>query len=122
MIDLFPIDQPSPKNHPTNELTEEILQLITTAMSESAEIDVTTYIDSWDLDSDSRSPSASHLQTKINLLDKTVAREIDRKLIDNPAYGELQRWHIEQVRLRQESLVDRFTSLSKLRQIIRNCI
>ena len=113
-MELFPINKPSR----TSELTEEILQVITTAMSESAEIEVTTYVDSWDLDSIERSPSASHIQTKIDLLNKTVEREIDRKLIDNPAYRELQRWHIEQVRRRQDSLVDNLTSLAKLRQIM----
>ena len=118
-MDLFsiPIDKPLAEN----ELTGEILQVITTAMSKSAEIEVITYVDSWDLDSAERSPSASRIQTKIDLLNKTIDREIDSKLIDNPAYGELQRWHIEQVRQRQDSLVDNLASLEKMRQMIQSC-
>ena len=119
-MDLFsiPIDKPLAEK----ELVEEILQIITTAMSESAEIEVITYIDSWDLDSVERSPSASRIQTKIDLLNKTVNREIDSKLIDNPAYGELQRWHIEQARQRQDSLVDNLASLEKMRQMMQSYI
>ena len=117
LMDLFPIGKPAAKT----KLAREILQVIITAMSESAEIEVTTYIDSWDLDSAERSPSASRIQTKIDLLNKTVEREIDSKLIDNPAYGELQRWHIEQVRQRQDSLVDNLASLEKMRQMIQSC-
>ena len=116
-MDLFPIGKPAAKT----KLAGEILQAIATAMSESAEIEVTTYIDSWDLDSAERSPSASRIQTKIDLLNKTVEREIDSKLIDNPAYGELQRWHIEQVRQRQDYLVDNLASLEKMRQMIQSC-
>ena len=117
-MELFPIDKPAAKN----KLAGEILQVITTAMSESSEIEVTTYIDSWDLNSAERSPSASRIQTKIDLLSKTVDREIDSKLIDNPAYGELQRWHIEQVRQRQDFMVDNLASLSKMRQMMQDCI
>ena len=116
-MDLLPIGKPLVKH----KLAEEILQVITTAMSESAEIEVTTYIDSWDLDSAERSPSASRIQTKIDLLDKTIEQEIDRKLIDNPACGELQRWQIEQVRQRQDSSLNHLASLAKMRQIIQNC-
>ncbi|MEL6909718.1 MAG: hypothetical protein AAFY63_04725 [Cyanobacteria bacterium J06643_13] len=101
-------------------LAQAILQVLTTAMSETAEIEVTTYIDSWDLDHIEKSASTSRLHTQINLLDQTIEHEIDLKLIDNPAYGELQRWHTEQVRQRQESLVKNLASLEKMRQIVVN--
>ncbi|MEL6787804.1 MAG: hypothetical protein AAFO76_10420 [Cyanobacteria bacterium J06607_15] len=109
------LEQPS---EPT--LAQAILQVLTTAMSETAEIEVTTYIDSWDLDHIEKSASTSRLHTQINLLDQTIEHEIDLKLIDNPAYGELQRWHTEQVRQRQESLVKNLASLEKMRQIVVN--
>ncbi|NJL52392.1 MAG: hypothetical protein HC930_09560 [Hydrococcus sp. SU_1_0] len=99
-------------------LAQEIFQALTIAMSEAAEIEVTTYVDSWDLDHLERSASTSRFQTQIDLLKKTVEHEIDLKLIDNPAYGELQRWHIEQVRQRQDSLIKNLASLEQMRQIV----
>jgi hypothetical protein len=101
-------------------LAQEIFQALTIAMSEMAEIEVTTYVDSWDLDHLERSTSSSRFHTQINLLNQTVKHEIDLKLIDNPAYGELQRWHIEQVRQRQESLIENLANLEQMRQISSN--
>ena len=86
-------------------------------MSETAEIDVTTCIDGWDLDSQSELP-ASGFQTQIDLCEQTVEHKIDYKLIDNRAYRELQRWHIEQVRQRQDSLMKNLASLEAMRQIV----
>ena len=107
------------RSKPTKKtLAQAIFQVLTAAMSETAEIEVTTYVDSWDLDHLERSSSTSRLHTQINLLDQTIEHEVDLKLIDNPAYGELQRWHTEQVRQRQESLVKNLASLEKMRQII----
>jgi hypothetical protein len=99
-------------------LAQEILQALSIAISETAEIEVTTYVDSWDLDHLERSASTSRFHTHINLLNKTVEHEIDLKLIDNPAYGELQRWHIEQVCRRQHSLTKNLASLEQMRQIV----
>ncbi|MGB5633418.1 MAG: hypothetical protein WBM44_10600 [Waterburya sp.] len=94
-----------------------IFEALTLAISETAEIEVTTYIDSLDLDQIEQSASTSRFQTQVNLLQGTVNHEIDLKLIDNPAYGELQRWHIEQVQQRQDSLVKNLISLEKMRRI-----
>ena len=103
-------------------LTQEILQAIDLAMSETAEIAVTTCVEEGDLD-DRESGATDRFYTQIDLLAKTVAHEIDRKLIDNPAYRELQRWHIEQVHQRQESLIENLASLEIMRQLIlkQNC-
>jgi hypothetical protein len=101
-------------------LAQEIFQALTIAMSEMAEIEVTTYVDSWDLDHLERSASTSRFHTQIDLLDQTVKHEVDLKLIDNPTYGELQRWHIEQVRQRQESLIKNLANLEQMRQILTN--
>ena len=99
-------------------LAQELFRTLTVAMSETAEIEVTTYVDSWDLDHLERSASTSRFYTQIDLLNKTVDHEVDLKLIDNPAYGELQRWHIEQVRQRQDSLIENLATLEQMRQII----
>jgi len=101
-------------------LVQEVWQALTLAMSETAEIEVTTYVDSWDLDHIEGSASASRFHTQIDLLNQTVEHEIDRKLIDNPAYRELQRWHIEQVRQRQDSLTKNLASLETMRHIVLN--
>jgi hypothetical protein len=89
-------------------------------MSETAEIEVSTYVDSWDLDHLEQSASTSRFYTQIDLLNQTVEHEVDLKLIDNPTYGELQRWHIEQVRQRQESLIKNLANLEQMRQILIN--
>ena len=94
-----------------------IVETLTEAISEAPEIEVTTYIDSLDLDQIEQSASTSRLHTQVNLLDGTVNHEIDLKLIDNPAYRELQRWHIEQVHQRQDSLVHNLATLEKMRRI-----
>lgn len=110
----------TPRRITAKPLAQEIFQALTIAMSETAEIEVTTYVDSWDLDHLERSASTSRFHTQIDLLNKTVEHEIDLKLIDNPAYGELQRWHIEQVRQRQDSLIKNLASLEQMRQIVLN--
>ncbi|MBW4534887.1 MAG: hypothetical protein KME09_13210 [Pleurocapsa minor HA4230-MV1] len=101
-------------------LAQEIFQLLTIAMSEIVEVEVSTYVDSWDLDHLEQSASTSRFHTQIDLLNQTVEHEIDLKLIDNPTYGELQRWHIEQVRQRQESLIKNLANLEQMRQILIN--
>lgn len=99
-------------------LAQELWQTLTIAMGEAAEIEVTTYVDSWDLDHIEKSASTSRFNTQINLFNQTVEHKVDLKLIDNPAYRELQRWHIEQVHHRQESLIKNLASLEQMRQIV----
>ena len=99
-------------------LAQEIWEVLTIAMSETVEIEVTTCVDGWDLDCPEATLPASGFYTQIDLLDRTVEHKIDRKLIDNPAYRELQRCHIEQVRQRQDSLTENLASLEAMRQIV----
>ncbi len=94
----------------------EILTALNVALSEAVELEVSTYID-FDLDR-RESLSVSRFHTRINLFDGTVDHEIDLKLIDNPAYSELQQWHIEQVRQRENSLIKNITSLEQMRRIL----
>ncbi|MEL6929079.1 MAG: hypothetical protein AAFO95_10620 [Cyanobacteria bacterium J06600_6] len=101
-------------------LAQEIWQALTVAIGETAEIEVTTYVESGDLGLTEKSALGSGFRTRIDLFEQTVAHEIDRKLIDNPAYRELQRWHIEQVRQRQESLPKNLASLEAMRHLILN--
>jgi len=101
-------------------LTQEIWSVLTEAMGEAAEIEVTTYIDSGNLELPAESTLNSRLHTQIDLFQQRVEHQIDRKLIDNPGYRELQRWHIEQVRQRQNSLTENLASLERMRQLILN--
>ncbi len=110
----------SSKQTTAKPLAQEIFQVLTNAISETAQIEVTTYLDSWDLDHLEKSASTSRFYTQIDLLKQTVQHEVDLKLIDNSTYGELQRWHIEQVRRRQESLIKNLASLEQMRQMITN--
>jgi len=93
----------------------ELIQVLTTAMSQATEINVITCIAT---DLDNPASSQQRFSTQINLVDCTVNHEIDLKLIDNPAYRELQRWHIEQVERKQASLVGNLASLESMRRIV----
>ncbi len=95
----------------------EIFEALNIAMSETVELEVTTWLDCSDLDRLDRSSLGHRLHTRLSLLDGTIDHEIDLKLIDNPAYRELQRWHIKQVKQRQDSLIDNLASLGKMRNI-----
>ena len=94
----------------------EIFEALTEAVSETVEIEVTTCID-LDLEQLEQSASTSRIHTEIDLLNRTINHEVDLKLIDNPAYGELQRWHIEQVHQRQDSIAKNLASLVKMRNV-----
>jgi len=95
--------------------TLELVKVLTTAIGQAAEINVTTCVAK---DLDNPKSCQQRFSTLINLVDCTVNHEIDLKLIDNPAYRELQRWHIEQVKHRQASLVRNLTSLESMRRIV----
>lgn len=95
----------------------EILEALTFVISEAVEIEVITCIDNTDLDQIPPSTSNNCLHTRLNLFTGMVDHEIDLKLIDNPAYSELQRWHTKQVRQKQNSLIDRLANLEKLRRL-----
>jgi antitoxin component of RelBE/YafQ-DinJ toxin-antitoxin module len=95
----------------------KVFEALTIAISEAIELEITTCIDSSDLDEIKPSASDNLLRTRLNLLDGTVDHEIDLKLVDNPAYPELQRWHIEQVKQKQNSIIKNLASLEKLRHV-----
>ncbi len=96
----------------------EILEALTIALSKAVELEVSTYID-FDLER-MESGANSRFHTRINLFEGTVDHEIDLKLIDNPAYSELQQWHIEQVQQRKKSLIKNIASLEQMRHILIN--
>lgn len=99
----------------------EMFEVLTAALSKIVEIDVTSSIHT-DLDQFVSLPSElipePRFSTHINLLNGTVDHAIDLKLIDNSAYGELQRWHIEQVKQRQGSLIKNLNRLEEMRCVI----
>ncbi|WP_319420096.1 hypothetical protein [Pleurocapsa sp. FMAR1] len=96
---------------------QEIFAALTIAMSKTVEINVTTCIEN-DLDRATQSPSTERFATRINLLNGTVEHEVDLELIDNPAYGELQQWHIEQVKQKQGFLIKNLASLEEMRRLL----
>ena len=97
---------------------QKIVELLTTAMSKTVEVEVTTCIDNGDLDDWDRPTSEIGFYTHINLLEGQINREINLKLIDNPTYRELQLWHIEQVQESQGSLVANLASLQAMFNLI----
>ena len=83
---------------------QQIVETLTTAICEATTVEVTTYVNSSDLD-EVGTDSSSRIHTEIDLLNQSIDHEIDLKLIDNSTYEELQRWHIEQVKQRQDSIL-----------------
>ena len=98
-------------------MIDEIREPLICAISKAVEVNVTTAIVA-DLDRMGCNMSEAGFSTHINLLDNTVNREIDLKLVDNRVYGELQRWHIEQVKQKQASLVTNLSSLEEMRRML----
>jgi len=93
----------------------EIFDALTLAMSEAVELKITTWVASSDLDSQvDESQPGYRLHTRLNLVSGEVDNEIGSEFINNPAYGELQRLHLEQVHQGRETLIKNLESLQAM--------
>lgn len=104
---------------PLDGYIDYLYNVLNMARSEAVELEVTTCIDSSDLDQLEQPEIKNYFYTHINLLQRTINHEIDCKLIDNPAYGELQRWHIKQVQQRQNTLIKNLVNLQNMLTFIK---
>ncbi|VEP16087.1 conserved hypothetical protein [Hyella patelloides LEGE 07179] len=85
------------------------------AMSESIELNITTSVASEeDRQLGETSQPGYRMRTRINIVDGEVENEIGREFASNPAYAELQKLHLEQVKQGREILLNNLASLQSM--------
>ena len=82
-------------------------------MSESIELNITTSVASSKKGFEKTEPGY-RMRTRINLVDGEVDNEIGREFVTNPAYAELQKLHLEQVKQGREILLNNLASLQSM--------
>ncbi|MDJ0573555.1 MAG: hypothetical protein QNJ65_00130 [Xenococcaceae cyanobacterium MO_234.B1] len=93
----------------------EIYDALALAISEAIELKITTWVASSETDNlDDDSKPGYRMRTRINLVDGAVENEIGREFATNPAYEELQKLHLEQVRQGREIILNNLASLQTM--------
>ena len=99
----------------------EIFDALAIAMSESIELNITTsVVASQNEQLKETSQSGYQMRTRINLVDGEVDNEIGKEFISNPAYAELQKLHLEQVKRGREIILNNLASLQSMFAILSN--
>lgn len=93
----------------------EIAEALSLAMSEAIELKVTTWVASSDRSTSlSESQPGYRWRTRIDLVNGEVENEIGSEFINNPAYRELQRLHLEQVQQGRKILIANLETLQAM--------
>jgi hypothetical protein len=92
----------------------EMFDALAIAMSESIELNITTSVASSKKEGIDETQPGYRMRTRINLVDGEVDNEIGREFITNPAYAELQKLHLEQVKQGREILLNNLASLQSM--------
>lgn len=93
----------------------EMFDALAIAMSESIELNITTSVASEeDRQLGETSQPGYRMRTRINIVDGEVENEIGREFASNPAYAELQKLHLEQVKQGREILLNNLASLQSM--------
>ena len=93
----------------------EVYDALALAMSEAIELKITTWVASSETDNlDDDSQPGYRMRTCINLVEGKVENEIGREFANNPAYEELQKLHLEQVRQGREIILNNLASLQTM--------
>lgn len=96
----------------------EMFEALAIAMSESIELNITTWVASGEEQLEETSQPGYRMRTRINLVDGEVDNEIGREFVSNPAYAELQKLHLEQVKQGREILLNNLASLQSMFAIL----
>jgi hypothetical protein len=92
-----------------------IFDALTLAMSEAIELKITTWVAGSDTDiPDEASQPGYRLRTRMNLVSGEVENEIGSEFMNNPAYADLQKLHLEQVQQGREVLIKNLESLQAM--------
>ncbi len=93
----------------------EIYDALALAMSETVELKITTWVANSATDNlDDDSQPGYRMRTSINLVEGKIDNEIGREFANNPAYEELQKLHLEQVKRGREIILNNLASLQTM--------
>ncbi|MBD2743536.1 hypothetical protein [Coleofasciculus sp. FACHB-1120] len=95
----------------------KIVEALSTALSETIELEITTWVSSADIDdnrSEEQPQPGSRMQTRINIVEGDITNEIGDRFLNNGPYSELRQFHLEQVQQSREIINDNLKSLQKL--------
>ena len=93
----------------------QMFDALAIAMSEAIELNITTSIAASADEELGSSPQPGYrMRTRINLVDGEVENEIGREFVTNPAYAQLQKLHLEQVKQGREILLNNLASLQSM--------
>ena len=96
-----------------------IFEALAIAMSEAIELEITTSIAlTTDRQSESAWDSSAQMQTRINLIEGKIENEISREFANNPAYAQLQKLHLDQVKHGRELIINNLASLQSMLAIL----
>jgi hypothetical protein len=100
-----------------------IFDALTLAMSEAIELKITTWVADSQTDTrDETSQPGYRLRTRMNLVSGEVENEIGSEFMNNPAYAELQKLHLEQVQQGREVLIKNLESLQAMFAIFNDTV
>lgn len=97
----------------------QMFDALAIAMSESIELNITTSVAS-SKEGFGETKPGYRMRTRINLVDGEVDNEIGREFVTNPAYAELQKLHLEQVKQGREILLNNLASLQSMFATLNN--
>lgn len=81
------------------------------ALEQAVEVEVTTWVGS---QSETEVVPSQRLRSRLNLVAGTLEHELGEEFLDNPAYAELQQFHLEQIRASREMMVENVETLQHL--------
>lgn len=91
----------------TGQLNEALLL----ALEQAVEVEVTTWVGS---SSDQEVIPSQRLRSRLNLIAGTLEHELGEEFLDNPAYSELQQFHLDQIQASREMIVENVETLQQL--------
>ncbi|MBD2087620.1 hypothetical protein [Coleofasciculus sp. FACHB-542] len=95
----------------------KIVEALSTALSETIELEITTWVSSTDIDdrtSEEQPQPGSRMQTRINIVEGDITNEIGDRFLNSGPYSELRQFHLEQVQQSRAIINDNLKSLQKL--------
>ena len=92
----------------------KIIDAFQTALSEAAELEITTWVSSPESPNPEESQPGDRLRTRINIIEGNIDNEVGAEFIGDGAYKELQQLHISQVQESHKIIQNNLNSLQKL--------
>jgi len=92
----------------------KIIDAFQTALSEAAELEITTWVSSPESPNPEESQPGDRLRTRINIIEGHIDNEVGAEFVGDGAYKELQQLHISQVQESHKIIQNNLNSLQKL--------